>query len=868
MSRSGDEEPHHAPSVRHDELVGQVRGLLPLGGVLIIEGEPGIGKTWGLQGISAHFGAQGAEVVSWSRYEPTPDSSPRSTPPQIVLLDDADLAPRGPALGNVPLPVPAGTVVVATRTCGRVIHADLSRQLYHPDSADRTAVVVLKPLDKARLTKALGKRLTDQLSPEQVNDIVVSSAGNPLVARHIAVRMLGVVQPGTDGLMVSRMLTNQSDAVRSTARIVATLRTVGPEDLGLIVELTGQPRPTVAEHIDTMLRHGLLRQTESEARWHIRHPWLASALRDELGPVQRTDIHRAAALHLRERGEGSATLLAEHLLAYVSADDPAGVTALISTADKVCGNAPSLAVTCYRRALELLPDGSPKIPETSACLARAYLLAGRAEEAVQLGRAALLREQSGAAPDGSTPPWLLPVLTEAMKVTAAVAEAGEMLSSGRTRPTGPLQDAQAAYLLTMAGRHSEARSRIDKARASVDLLTPREQVNVLTNVLHSLCVSTQFNDAWEEVSRLERIVLAAPADSQLNAYATIAHVHAVYGSPEHSLAAADLAKELLSDETWGLHFPEVLYAQAMGATDIGEWDRALQIAEECDEQLALSGATSFLNLMRHLRVEILVGRGEVASARKVAHSLVGDTEMRRSLQSEALAEIDVMEGATTAAAGRLSLQLQEHDVPDGFRVSLLTRLADTAASSGDRALVDKCLTEIDLRWGLDGVSRRSRITCRLALGRVDSDAVLLTTALEEAREARLQLLTGRAHLYRGLLASDPEPDLVAAMRIFGQLEAIPWRRSTAAELRSRGLKVPRRPRNDSENLTETEVQLARLVQAAHSNKDIAKIMFLSVKTVEAYLSRLYAKTNCRNRLDLARALDEGRLKLDGPERQR
>ncbi|MFT3855537.1 MAG: LuxR C-terminal-related transcriptional regulator [Ilumatobacteraceae bacterium] len=44
-----------------------------------------------------------------------------------------------------------------------------------------------------------------------------------------------------------------------------------------------------------------------------------------------------------------------------------------------------------------------------------------------------------------------------------------------------------------------------------------------------------------------------------------------------------------------------------------------------------------------------------------------------------------------------------------------------------------------------------------------------------------------------------------------------------------------------------------------TNREIARTMSYSVKTVEVYLTRLYAKTNCRSRNELARAVDRGHL---------
>ncbi|HVX45219.1 MAG TPA: LuxR C-terminal-related transcriptional regulator, partial [Mycobacteriales bacterium] len=62
-----------------------------------------------------------------------------------------------------------------------------------------------------------------------------------------------------------------------------------------------------------------------------------------------------------------------------------------------------------------------------------------------------------------------------------------------------------------------------------------------------------------------------------------------------------------------------------------------------------------------------------------------------------------------------------------------------------------------------------------------------------------------------------------------------------------------------ERLTRREGELVELVQAGHGNQAIAGILHLSIKTVEAYLTRIYAKTGCTSRLELAAAAAEGRL---------
>ncbi len=114
----------------------------------------------------------------------------------------------------------------------------------------------------------------------------------------------------------------------------------------------------------------------------------------------------------------------------------------------------------------------------------------------------------------------------------------------------------------------------------------------------------------------------------------------------------------------------------------------------------------------------------------------------------------------------------------------------------------------------------------------------------------------------GELDVDPARNLAAAYRAFDAFGAAPGAGGPPAALRARGLTVPRRAVQAKSDLTETEVQLVRLVREGLSNRQIATAMHYSPKTIEVYLSRLYAKTGCSSRLELIRAVDTGAISVD------
>jgi DNA-binding NarL/FixJ family response regulator len=52
-------------------------------------------------------------------------------------------------------------------------------------------------------------------------------------------------------------------------------------------------------------------------------------------------------------------------------------------------------------------------------------------------------------------------------------------------------------------------------------------------------------------------------------------------------------------------------------------------------------------------------------------------------------------------------------------------------------------------------------------------------------------------------------------------------------------------------LTATEERIARLVAAGRSNKEIANELFVTVRTVEAHLTKVYSKLALHSRTELA-----------------
>ena len=90
--------------------------------------------------------------------------------------------------------------------------------------------------------------------------------------------------------------------------------------------------------------------------------------------------------------------------------------------------------------------------------------------------------------------------------------------------------------------------------------------------------------------------------------------------------------------------------------------------------------------------------------------------------------------------------------------------------------------------------------------------------------------------------------LTEAVEAFDRLGATAWSKKADAERARIG------GRSTIEGLSETELRVARLVAEGKSNKEVAAELFVSVRAVEANLSKVYAKLGIESRMELARRL--------------
>lgn len=153
--------------------------------------------------------------------------------------------------------------------------------------------------------------------------------------------------------------------------------------------------------------------------------------------------------------------------------------------------------------------------------------------------------------------------------------------------------------------------------------------------------------------------------------------------------------------------------------------------------------------------------------------------------------------------------------------------------------------------------------CRVMLARTAQEAAdwLATAELAHSKRempferARTRLVAGEV-LRRFRRPSAAQEPLLAAQRTFTALGAAPWAARARAEVAAAGHRTAVRQTEPSlmELLTPQEFQVARAIGEGLSNVEAAAALFLSRKTIEAHLTRVYRKLGVRSRSDLARCM--------------
>ncbi len=292
----------------------------------------------------------------------------------------------------------------------------------------------------------------------------------------------------------------------------------------------------------------------------------------------------------------------------------------------------------------------------------------------------------------------------------------------------------------------------------------------------------------------------------------------------------------------------------------------------------------------------LVGWALVADAWMAA--AIGDIDHARTAGEEAIALLDglddsVLTRATHAHLGVMWMDIGEVDrclasfravgMPDfpsieparrGWMYTVLARVelarGDQAAAIAWTDRADAEVAGLDLplteAWAL-----HVRAAIALAAGDPAAAADLALRAAERAESvdaplpaARCRTLAGEALAAAGR-RDDGVRELLRAEEELSALGAARYRDEAARELRRLGERVTARQRRGGgdglDALSGREREIADLVAAGRTNRDIGGELFLSEKTIEGHLTRIFAKLGVTSRAEVAEVIGRARAAL-------
>ncbi|TQS45258.1 AAA family ATPase [Cryptosporangium phraense] len=882
-------------TVGRDAERAALADLITSGGALVIEGDPGIGKTALLDAAVDDARREGFRVLRCSGLQ---NASPAGFEalhellhPVLPLVDALPPKQRSALLVAFAMedgPAP-DRLVVSLAALGLLEEAAGERPVFvaveDAQWVDPSSVAVLgfvaKRLSQAHLVLVATSRAPDEI-------LVVPRLVLGPVDADAAEAILDDVAGDLPAVARSRILSEAGGNPLALRELAAALREHGPDRIGLESRLPTTKRleraflDRVADLPERSRRLLLLAAASDDA--DLQDVMAAARTLDigvgDLEPLESTGLISVSGTSVRFR----------HPLVRSAVEGAATASEWTNAHLALAGVVPDRGRAAWHRASATLERDESVAAELDEAADRARRRGAQPEAVRAYQRAAALST------DVDRRARRLALAAETARSTGMSTEAVALLEHAEAIATEPetVADVAATRLNLSLQVGIPGHSRVELAALSAVLSRRPEDSDRRVKILWGAAIAARGRMA----SAADQRELAAELDSipTSNPLKTVglALLHPPDRADELRAQLPALMPALASD-------PHGLVTLAVAAearhdldTALAAWTRSYERfheqGETADQTQSLRGRAGMQLLLGRLREGLTDAEYAVRMARDTgqpmmaamahatvarANALLGDVgEAQRALDEfHELAGVGPLAVASADARWAAGLiALGEHRYRDALveltyvtvhPARALWAIADRTEAAVRAGRPDMVLD--DLRRAETAASTSSYLTALTARSRalLADDESGFRTAVEAAEASDSTIELARTHLLYGEWLRrkrrpvDARSHLGEALRRFDVIGARTFAERAAAELRAAGEAPVRADAAGSagrKSLTPQELQVAQLAAQGLSNKEIADRVYLSHRTVSTHLYRAYPKLGIAGRAQLAAAL--------------
>ncbi|MGH9214202.1 MAG: LuxR C-terminal-related transcriptional regulator [Acidimicrobiales bacterium] len=606
----------------------------------------------------------------------------------------------------------------------------------------------------------------------------------------------------------------------------------------------------------------------------FRHPLVRAAAFRISGPGWRTRAHKRAAEYLAGH-DASSIRRAPHLEYSAQLGDVEAAEVLADAARSVLGTAPATSARWTRAALRALPDGAAYAERRSQVrleLAKALVLSGQLTDCeIELQE---LGSLTGQARTGAVRLRAMTVRLLGRPHEASDLARAELTSTIDTWARLVLQfelavgellslhweegERVAAALVRTTGDHHPG---VEAAAAVVDALGPVSRGS-LGEVLGRLERARNLVDSLDDGSLRDVIQVVIP----------LAWAELFCDQPDHALRHLDRGMQLAHRYARVYVLPQMHPIKAMALSMVGRIDDSLREAENAEETARAVGSAEMVAFALSVGLQPLWWRDgpKAASAAMAKLELAGSisTAWHRLVADLLVADVALGLGRTDECQARMLSWLAEDAVRLGLAPTSYVLLGKAHLADGDLVGAQGWLDEARAAASeaplasSQGSIALADVDVLLAENRA-ADAVQQAGSAIEHFEACGQLIRAsqaRMTLAEALLRDGRIDDARSEVgRAKDQLTDVgaDWLADQADRAQRRlGARLPRhrQPGVVSAALTKREHEVAELVAKRLTNREIAAELYLSPRTVDAHVARIFSKLGINSRAAVARHL--------------